>query len=85
MSSLVFACAFVGVIVFCRAADVTNKRAYTTAASLVPVVIGYIMLLVSDNAKVRYGGACLVAFGVYPGTVLIISWLTMSMAGYTKR
>jgi hypothetical protein len=85
MSSLAFACAFVGVLVFCRIADKTGKRAFTLVASIVVSAIGYMMLIISTDQRVRFGGTCLIAAGNFPGAVLIISWMTMSLVGYTKR
>ena len=85
MSAVVFACAFIGVLFFTRIADVTGQRAKTLLATLVFQTVGYIMMIVSTASSVRFTGACLLAFGNYPGAVLIISWMTMNIVGYTTR
>jgi predicted MFS family arabinose efflux permease len=85
MSSLTFACACIGVLLFCRIADKTGQRGITLLASLTLTVIGYVLLIIPANPVVRYTGACLVAFGNSPGAVLILTWMAMSLVGYTKR
>lgn len=85
MSAVVFACAFVGVILFSRIADKTGQRALTLLATIVFQLVGYIMMLASSASGVRFTGACLLAFGNYPGAVLIVTWMAMNIAGYTRR
>jgi MFS family permease len=85
MSAVVFACAFVGVLFFSRIADKTGRRAITLLASLVFQMVGYIMMLGSSVPNVRFSGACILAFGNYPGAVLIVTWMAMNVVGYTRR
>ncbi|KAJ5453418.1 uncharacterized protein N7458_004374, partial [Penicillium daleae] len=84
MSAVVFVSAFVGVLLFARIADKTDQRAKTLLASLVCQLVGYIMLVSSSNSNVRFTGACILAFGNYPGAVLIVTWMAMNVVGYTK-
>lgn len=85
MSAVVFVCAFVGVLFFSRIADKTGQRAKTLLVTLVFQMVGYIMMLGSSDSNVRFTGACLLAFGNYPGAVLIVTWMAMCVVGYTKR
>jgi predicted MFS family arabinose efflux permease len=85
MSAVVFVCAFVGVLLFSRIADKTGQRALTLLATLVFQMVGYIMMIASSNSNVRFTGACLLAFGNYPGAVLIVTWMAMNVVGYTSR
>ena len=85
MSVVVYASAFVGTIVFSRIADKTNARGATLAASSFVATLGYALLLGLTGTKARMFGTCVVAFGVYPNIVLNLSWLAMSVPGFTKR
>jgi hypothetical protein len=85
MDFVVFFCAFLSTLFFCRISDITGKRAITLIATLLLSLIGYIMLLASDNQRVRFAGAVFVASGNYPGEVLVYTWMIMSSAGYTTR
>ncbi len=85
MTVIVYACAFVGILLWSRLADITNARGWTLAASSFTGVLGYGLLIGLTNDKGRLAATCIVAFSVYPNIVLTLSWLTMSIAGYTKR
>ncbi|EPE33570.1 MFS general substrate transporter [Glarea lozoyensis ATCC 20868] len=85
MTVLVYTCAFVGVLLFARIADRTNARGFTLAVSSSISAIGYALLIGLTNDKARLAATCLVAFGAYPHIVLVLSWMAMSITGYTKR
>ncbi|KAF2801054.1 MFS general substrate transporter [Melanomma pulvis-pyrius CBS 109.77] len=85
MSVIVYACAFVGTLFFARVADKTNARGATLAASSFVAVLGYALLIGLTGTKARLAATCIVAFGSYPNIVLNLSWLAMSVPGYTKR
>ncbi|KAF4460682.1 major facilitator superfamily transporter [Fusarium albosuccineum] len=46
---------------------------------------GYIMLLAAKESSVRYGGTFLVAVGVYPGSAMIMGWLSNNLAPHYVR
>jgi hypothetical protein len=48
-------------------------------------IMGTIMLLVSDNNHVKYGGTFLVASGIYPNVPGITCWNANNIGGSTKR
>jgi len=86
MSVLVYFCAFVGIIFWARVVDKTNRRGVTLAASSVVSVVGYALLVgVKNNNRTRFAATCILAFGAYPNTVLVLTWLAVSITGYTKR
>ncbi|KAH8597715.1 major facilitator superfamily domain-containing protein [Bisporella sp. PMI_857] len=85
MTVVVYACAFVGMLLWARLADITNARGAVLAASSATTALGYALLIGLTNTKGRLAGTCIVAFGAYANTVLTLSWLSMSIVGYTKR
>ncbi|KAI1079059.1 putative pantothenate transporter [Whalleya microplaca] len=84
-TTIVYACGCVGILFFCRVADKTNARGLTMAASTVGGVIGYAILIWVRNREVRFAATCLIAFSVYPSTVLYLTWGAMNFIGYTRR
>ncbi|CAK7207189.1 hypothetical protein SEUCBS139899_009997 [Sporothrix eucalyptigena] len=84
-SVIVYACAAVGVIFWARISDITNARSMTLSASIVISIVGYGVLIGSENHKVQFFATCLVAFSAYPNINLQLSWATLSFAGYTRR
>lgn len=82
---IVYVCAFIGLLIFGFAADRTNKRGLTLAAANGTTVLGYALLLGLTSPKGRFAATCITAFGAYAAIVLQISWLTMSVVGYTHR
>ena len=78
-------CAFAGILISARIADKTNARGMTLAAFSFITVVGYALLIGLTSTPGRLAATCLVAFGAYPNIVLTLSWLSMSIAGYTKR
>ncbi|KAH9995003.1 putative pantothenate transporter [Xylariaceae sp. FL0662B] len=84
-TTIVYACGCVGILMFCRIADKTNARGLTIAASTVGAVIGYAVLIWVENREVRFAATCLVAFSIFPNTVLHLTWAAMNFIGYTRR
>ncbi|KAI2604022.1 MFS general substrate transporter [Hypoxylon fragiforme] len=84
-TAIVYVCGCVGIILFSRIADKTNARALTLAASTVFGVIGYAILIWVQNRNVRFAATCLVAFSIFPYSVLQLTWSTMCFVGYTRR
>ncbi|KAI9714919.1 MAG: hypothetical protein M1820_000208 [Bogoriella megaspora] len=46
---------------------------------------GYIMLIASEHALIRYGGTFLVAAGVFPSSPLVMGWLANNLAPHYVR
>ncbi|KAI5925986.1 putative pantothenate transporter [Camillea tinctor] len=82
---VVYACAFVGVLFWCRLADRTNARGLVFAAASSGSIVGYVLLLATTSRNVRYAGTCILAFFIYPTTVLHLTWAAMNFVGYTRR
>ncbi|KAI1455775.1 putative pantothenate transporter [Annulohypoxylon moriforme] len=82
---IVYVCGCVGIIFFSRIADITNARGIVLASSTIGAVIGYAILIWVTNRNVRFAATCLVAFSIYPSTVLQLSWGAMCFVGYTRR
>ncbi|KAI2469786.1 putative pantothenate transporter [Annulohypoxylon bovei var. microspora] len=82
---IVYVCGCVGIIFFSRIADKTNARGIVLASSTVGAVIGYAVLIWVRHRDIRFAATCLVAFSIYPSTVLQLSWGAMSFVGYTRR
>ncbi|KAI1101042.1 putative pantothenate transporter [Jackrogersella minutella] len=84
-TAIVYVCGCVGILLFSRIADKTNARGIVLASSTVGAVIGYAVLIWVRHRDIRFAATCLVAFSVYPNTVLQMSWAAMSFVGYTRR
>ncbi|GAD96988.1 pantothenate transporter, putative [Paecilomyces variotii No. 5] len=82
---IVYVCACIGVLFWARVADRTNARGLTLAISTCGAIAGYAMLIEVTQQQARFAATCLVAFFIYPNTVLQLSWTAMSFAGYTRR
>lgn len=48
-------------------------------------MIGYVLLLVVSNEKVKFFGACILTAGIYPTVVLVIIWTQVVLIGFTRR
>ncbi|KAI1136002.1 putative pantothenate transporter [Hypoxylon sp. FL0543] len=84
-TTIVYVCGCFGILFFSRIADKTNARGIVLAVSTVGAVIGYAVLIWVHHRDVRFAATCLVAFSVYPNTVLQLTWAAMSFVGYTRR
>ncbi|XXH02448.1 hypothetical protein Hte_008824 [Hypoxylon texense] len=84
-TTIVYVCGCLGILFFSRIADKTNARGLVTAFSTVGAIVGYAILIWVSNRNVRFAATCLVAFSIFPNTVLQITWAAMSFVGYTRR
>ena len=82
---IVYVCGCVGVILFSIVSDKTNARGYTMVVSAIGSIIGYSLLLGLTNPHARFAAACIVAFSIYPISVLQLTWAAMGFVGYTRR
>lgn len=82
---IVYACAGLGILFWARVSDRTNARGLTLALSTCGGIAGYTMLVAVKNNHARFAATCLVAFSIYPSTVLQLAWCAMSFIGYTRR
>ncbi|KAI3485877.1 hypothetical protein L1887_50676 [Cichorium endivia] len=73
------------VIIIAYLADKTRMRGPFILALLPISMIGYIMLLATDNAKVSYGATFLIALGIYPTAPCILSIPINNTSGLYKR
>lgn len=47
--------------------------------------VGYIILLIATNHKVKIFGTCLVTMGVFPSLTIVGAWTNINIGGFTKR
>ncbi len=73
------------VIIIAYLADKSRMRGPFILALLPLSMIGYIMLLATDNAKVSYGATFLIALGIYPTAPCILSIPINNTSGLYKR
>ncbi|GAM35423.1 hypothetical protein TCE0_017r03743 [Talaromyces pinophilus] len=77
--------AFVLVLITSTLSDRIKARGPIMAVGSVLAMAGYIMLLASKSNGVRYGGTFLVAIGVYPGSPMVVGWLSNNLAPHYVR
>ncbi|KAM0819188.1 putative Major facilitator superfamily domain-containing protein [Seiridium cardinale] len=65
--------------------DRIRARGPIMAAGCVISIAGYVMLLAAKENSVRYGGTFLVAVGVFPGSAMIMGWLSNNLAPHYVR
>ncbi|PWN46850.1 MFS transporter [Violaceomyces palustris] len=80
-----FVPATLGVLIIAYMADRCKMRGPFILGLLPLCMIGYIMLLVSNDAKVKYGATFLIALGIYPSAPCILSIPVNNVAGLYKR
>ncbi|KAJ4349416.1 uncharacterized protein N0V89_008031 [Didymosphaeria variabile] len=85
MSSIVYACAFVNIILCAQIADRTGRRGLLVVVNCAVSLVGFAMLLASTNASVRFAGTCLLTAALYPCLMLVVVWLAMNFPGYSYR
>ena len=84
-SVIPYACAFVTVIAVSWVSDRVNKKGVFLIGTLSVACIGYIILLTNVSVRVKIFATCLVTSGLYPSVILLVAWLGMNTAGFTKR
>lgn len=72
MSSVVYACAFVYIIICARIADKTQKRGILIIFNCIFALIGFTMLLIITNDTARFVGTCLIASAMMPCLMLVL-------------
>jgi len=81
----VYFVAAVSYILLGRLSDKAKNRSTYLLIALTSCLIGYIILITSSNAGVRYFGVFVVAVGLYATTSLNLVWASCNHAGYYKR
>lgn len=85
MSSIVYACAFVNIILCARIADKTNTRGLLILANCAIGLLGFVLLLSITNPAARLVATCLLTAAMYPCLMLILVWLAINHPGYSHR
>lgn len=85
MSVIVYACALVGINFFAILSDRMNRRGLALLGACCTAIVGVIMLLTITDHKGRLAGTCILAFGSFATIPVTSVWLTVNIAGYTKR
>ena len=85
LSILPYAIAFVTTMTVAILAEKTRRRAPLIIGSSTGAIIGYILLISITSPGVSYARAVVVATGVFPSGVIILSWLANNVSGQTKR
>ncbi|KAF7894263.1 hypothetical protein EAF00_007777 [Botryotinia globosa] len=80
-----YACAAVLTIVVGLAADRTKRRGIFNICTSLIGVIGFGLLLGSQNPHIKYTGTFLGALGIYPCIANTISWVSNNTEGVYKR
>lgn len=65
--------------------DKSGKRAIFNICCAPISMVGFTMLIATDNAPVQYAGAFLGAMGIYPAISLTIAWVANNIEGVYKR
>lgn len=84
-SAIPYACATVTLLVITYWSDRLSKKGTFLLGTLITAFIGYVILIAVESAKVRIFGTCLIVSGIYTSIVLLVTWMAINIAGYTKR
>lgn len=84
-SVIPYACAFVSLITICTISDRLNVKFIPIVCLLSITLIGYVLLITLTSVSARMVAICLVVGGAYPTVVLIVTWIGINTAGFTKR
>jgi predicted MFS family arabinose efflux permease len=66
-------------------ADRTKRRAAFNLAVSLLAVVGFGLLIVSENARVKYAATFFCALGIYPTIANTITWASNNIEGVYKR
>ncbi|RJE18536.1 Major Facilitator Superfamily [Aspergillus sclerotialis] len=77
--------AFFAVLSLSIVSDRLKARGPIMAAGCAVAAGGYIMLLATEKNSVRYAGTFLAAVGVFPGSALVMGWLSNNLAPHYVR
>lgn len=53
--------------------------------SISSAIVGYSILLTDVSGAVKIFATCLITGGLYPSVTLLVTWLAVNTAGFTKR
>lgn len=84
-SVIPYACAFISLITICTISDRLNVKFIPIICLLSITLIGYVLLVTLTSVSARMVATCLVVGGAYPTVVLIVTWIGINTAGFTKR
>ena len=85
MTVPIYAVAFVTTLVFPYFSDKTGVRGPWIAGLSAVSFVGYVMLIASHANHVRYAGAVLAAFGLYPIVMVLLTWIAVNTPIFTHR
>lgn len=85
ISVIPYACAFAAVLGLGIASDRVNKKGPFLIATLTSAIVGYVILLNNVSDVAGSVATCLITSGLYPSVILLITWLSINTAGFTKR
>ncbi|KAL6249573.1 hypothetical protein RBB50_003426 [Rhinocladiella similis] len=80
-----YACALVVTLTICSISDRYNSKGPYLIFTLSCASVGYIILMAVSNDKAKMFAACLITAFFYPSVILLLSWLGVNIAGFTKR
>ncbi|RFU80358.1 hypothetical protein TARUN_1824 [Trichoderma arundinaceum] len=84
-SIIPYACAFVTLLALNFASDRMNTKGPFLMLCHIICAVGYIILMVVTNHKVKIFGTCLVTMGVFPSLTIVGAWTGINIGGFTKR
>ncbi|KAK3994184.1 putative transporter [Cladorrhinum sp. PSN332] len=76
---------FFVVILTAHFSDKVKSRGIFIAGGTVVGICGYIMLLVSDQNRVKYAGTFLIAMGVFQASPMLMGWVANNLAPHYVR
>ncbi|KAG0363290.1 hypothetical protein BG005_001590 [Podila minutissima] len=85
LSSPAYALGAISTFGFAILADRTQQRGFIMVGLAVISIVGYLMVLLTDNVYVTYAGTMVISIGQTPMTPIVTSWLTTNLGGYAKR
>lgn len=80
-----YAFAFILTVTVAMLSQRTHKRAVFIIGSSAFAIIGYILLLTTSKAGVKYTGMFFAAGGIYPAVALVLAWPANNVSGQSKR
>ncbi|KAK1244209.1 hypothetical protein MKX08_002347 [Trichoderma sp. CBMAI-0020] len=84
-SIIPYACAFVTLLVLNIASDRLNIKAPFLMLCHIICIVGYIILMLVTNDKVKIFGTCLITTGLFPSFTIVGAWTGINIGGFTKR
>ncbi|KAK0623998.1 MFS transporter-like protein [Immersiella caudata] len=76
---------FVSVIVTAHFSDKVKQRGIFVVGGTIVGICGYVMLLVSDQNRVKYAGTFLIAIGVFQASPMLMGWVGNNLAPHYVR